>query len=30
MKLDEDAYDDLFAAIRVIEGVALDQLHQKD
>lgn len=30
MKLGEDAYDDLFAAVRVIESAALDQLHQKD
>lgn len=30
MNLDADAYDDLFAAVRVIEGTALDMLHKKD
>lgn len=30
MELDPDAYDDLFASIRVIEGAALDVLHKKD
>lgn len=28
--LNGDDYDDTFASIRVIEGVALDELHKKD
>ena len=30
MGLEPEAYDDLFASVRVIEGVALDELHKKD
>ncbi|WP_082306635.1 DUF1799 domain-containing protein [Mizugakiibacter sediminis] len=30
MGLDTEAYDDLFASIRVIEGIALNELHKKD